>query len=239
MQALLGIRTFTRYGLATDRGEFLFFLVSPANLAVLSHAGIERKIRHLMMALSAFPDLEIACTDSSECFDDNKAYLKGRLLEEGDPKVRRLLRRDVDFLDRTQMEMASARQFLFLVRLKDQKDRKGKRAFETANRVEKLLSEQGFEARRMEKGDIKRFLALYFDASMNGELLPDVDGGQFYETVEEAGAGESSARPGGPGGGAPAIPERNKEGKDHAEMETETEDTNAGGTGGDPHQGLL
>ena len=236
VQALMGIRSFTRYGLNTDRGGLLFFLVSPANLAVLSHAGIERKIRHLMLALSAFPDLEIACTDSSECFDDNKAYLKGRLKEEADPKVRRLLQKDVEFLDQIQMEMASARQFLFLMRLKDQK---GKQAFETANRVEKLLSEQGFEARRMGKGDIKRFLALYFDASMNGELLPDVDGGQFFETVEEALAGEPSARPGEPGGGAPAIPERNKEEKDHAEMETETEDTNAGRAGGDPHQGFL
>ena len=73
VQALMGIRSFTRYGLNTDRGGLLFFLVSPANLAVLSHASIGLKIRHLMMALSAVPDLEITCTDSSECFDDNKA----------------------------------------------------------------------------------------------------------------------------------------------------------------------
>ena len=31
----------------------------------------------------------------------------------------------------------------------------------------------------MSKEDIKRFLALYFDASMNGEQIPDVDGGQY------------------------------------------------------------
>ena len=33
----------------------------------------------------------------------------------------------------------------------------------------------------MKKADIKRFLALYFEASMNGEAMPDVDGEQFYE----------------------------------------------------------
>lgn len=33
----------------------------------------------------------------------------------------------------------------------------------------------------MKKQDIKRFLAIYFGASMNGELMPDVDGGQFLE----------------------------------------------------------
>ena len=115
--------------------------------------------------------------------------------------MRRLLRKDMDFLDQIQMEMATARQFLFLVRLKDQKE---KQAFETANRVEKLLSEQGFEARRMGKGDIKRFLALYLDASMNGELLPDVDGGQFYEAGEEEGTGSEEEA-------VPAIMERKEE----------------------------
>ena len=29
--------------------------------------------------------------------------------------------------------------------------------------------------------DIKRFLALYFDAFMNGEQMPDNDGEQFYD----------------------------------------------------------
>ena len=48
-----------------------------------------------------------------------------------------------------------------------------------------VISEQGFEVKRMKKADIKRFLALYFDASMNGEHMPDVDGEQFYEVDDE------------------------------------------------------
>ena len=70
VQELLGIKTFTKYGLATSKGELLFYLVSPTNISVLSHTNIEIKIRHLMMVLSALPDIEIVCTDSSECFDD-------------------------------------------------------------------------------------------------------------------------------------------------------------------------
>ena len=31
------------------------------------------------------------------------------------------------------------------------------------------------------KNEIKRFLALYFEASMNGEQMPDTDGEQFFE----------------------------------------------------------
>ena len=37
----------------------------------------------------------------------------------------------------------------------------------------------------MNKEDIKRFLALYFDASYNGELIPDIDGAQFLEVEYE------------------------------------------------------
>lgn len=40
--------------------------------------------------------------------------------------------------------------------------------------------------RRMaECGDIKRFLAIYFGASMNGDQMPDVDGEQFYEVEDD------------------------------------------------------
>ena len=182
VQDLMGIRTFTKYGLATSKGDLLFFLVVPTNISVLSSTNIEIKVRHLMMVLSALPDIEITCTDSSECFDDNKSYLQSRLIEEQNPKVRKLLKKDVDFLDGIQVEMATARQFLFIARCKSMKP---EQVFQSANRVEKIISEQGFEVRRMKKADIKRFLALYFDASLNGEQMPDGDGEQFYEVDDE------------------------------------------------------
>ena len=181
VQELIGAKTFTKYGLMSGKGELLFYAVSPTNISVLSHANIELKIRHLMMVLSALPDIEITCTDSSECFDDNKAYLHGRLLDEQNPKVRKLIQKDIDFLDNVQIEMATARQFLFTARIKPSKD---KQVFDTANRIEKVISEQGFEVRRMRKSEIKRFLALYFDASMNGEQMPDTDGEQYFEEEE-------------------------------------------------------
>lgn len=182
VQDLMGIQSFTKYGLKTSKGELLFFLVSPTNISVLSYANIEIKVRHLMMVLSALPDIEISCTDSSECFDDNKNYLNKRLKDEQNPKVRKLLKKDLEFLDQIQVEMATARQFLFIARCKEKKT---EQVFQTANRVEKIISEQGFEVRRMKKGDIKRFLALYFDASLNGEQMPDIDGEQFFEVPED------------------------------------------------------
>lgn len=182
VQDLIGIQSFTQYGLKTAKGELLFYLVSPTNISVLSHTNIEIKVRHLMMVLSSLPDIEIACTDSSECFDDNKSYLHMRLEDEQNPKVKKLLKKDIDFLDQIQVEMATARQFLFIARCKA---KKAEQVFQTANRVEKVISEQGFEVKRMKKTDIKRFLALYFDASLNGEQLPDIDGEQFFEVAED------------------------------------------------------
>lgn len=182
-QELIGVKTFSKYGIVTNRSELLYYLVSPTNISVLSRANIEIKIRHLMMVLSAIPNIEIACTDSCECFDDNKSYLQWRLSEEQNPKVRALITKDIDMLDNIQTEMATARQFLFVGRCKAMKP---EQVFQTANRIEKVISEQGFEVQRMKKKDIKRFLAIYFDASMNGDQMPDVDGEQFYEQNEEA-----------------------------------------------------
>ena len=36
VQDMMGIQTFTKYGLMTDKGELLFYLVSPTNISVLS-----------------------------------------------------------------------------------------------------------------------------------------------------------------------------------------------------------
>lgn len=182
VQELIGIKTFTKYGLATNKGELLFFLVSPTNISVLSSMNIEIKIRHLMMVLSAIPNIEISCTDSCECFDDNKSYLQARLDEEQNAGVRKILKKDVEMLDHMQTEMATARQFLFILRCKNMKP---EQVFQAANRTEKTISEQGFEVQRMKKADIKRFLAVYFNAGMNGDQMPDTDGEQFYEVDDD------------------------------------------------------
>ena len=180
VQELLGLRGFTHYGLSTTQGELLLFQVAPTNISVLSQANIAIKIRHLMMVLSALPDLEITCTDASECFDGNKAYLSARLEDEPNAKVRRLIQKDIAALDELQSEMSTARQFLFTAR---RKNLKPEQVFQKANAVEKRISEQGFEVHRMKKPEIKRLLALYFEASQYGEALPDIDGAQYFDEI--------------------------------------------------------
>lgn len=178
LQSLLGIKRFTEYGLLTTRAELIFFHVTPTNISVLSNSSVEAKINKLRMLLGVQSDLEIICLDSSECFDENKGYLLRRRLEENNTSVRKLITRDAVFLDEIQMEMSTARQFMFCLRCRNMKPQQ---VFRYANDAEKAIAEQGFETHRMSKNEIKRFLALYFESAMYGESLPDADGLQYYK----------------------------------------------------------
>lgn len=178
VQDLLGVKTFSDYGIVTGRGELLYYLVTPTNISVLSASSVEAKIRQLMYVLTTIPDIEIQCTDSSQCFDDNKAYLINRTAAEANPKVRKILKKDILFLDTIQMEMATARQFMFTARCRNMKPQQ---VFDRSNSIQKVIAEQGFDCHRLKKDEIKRFLALYFEASMLGEHLPDYDGAQHFD----------------------------------------------------------
>ena len=81
-------------------------------------------------------------------------------------------------LDNIQIEMSTARQFMFSIRFRKEKE---EQIFNQINRVEKAIFEQGFEVRRATKEDMKRILAIYFESSMQGELIPDVDGGDCID----------------------------------------------------------
>ena len=178
VQDLIGAKNFTRYGVLTAWGELVMYQVAPTNISVLSPANIEAKIHNLAVLISTVPNLGIICSDSSECFDANKSYLQARLETETNPCVRILLEKDIEFLDSIQVEMATARQFFFVARFKNLK---ASQVFSESTQIEKSIAAQGFEVKRMRKPDIKRFLALYFDAYMNGELMPDYDGEPYLE----------------------------------------------------------
>ena len=181
VQGLIGLERFTRFGVKTDKAELAFFSVEPTNISVLSAANIDVKIHHLMMLLSTIPDFEILALDSCECFDTNKMYVKKRLQTEQNEAVRKLLQADYDFLDEIQVEMSSARQFIFAVRFRREKD---EQIFNIINRVDKAISEHGFAAKRMGKSDIKRMLALYFGTSISGEDIPDIEGETEFDLEE-------------------------------------------------------
>ena len=173
-QELLGVKSFSRNGIQTDgHGELVYFMITPTNISVLSRVSIGQKVHHLMQLLSAQPDIEIVCTDARENFDDNKLYLDDRAENEPNKKVRDLLLRDKAFLDDIQLQMSTAREFLFVVRLRNESD---EQSFANLNRIEKLINEQGFDCKRAERDDVKRILARYFGVGQTDVPIDDTDG---------------------------------------------------------------
>ena len=173
-QTLLGVKHFSRNGVQTaGHGELAYFLVTPTNISVLSRVSIGQKIRHLTQLLSAQPDLEILCMDARENFDDNKVYLDVRREDETNPAVRDLLEKDKRFLDDIQLQMSTAREFMFIVRLRNESE---EQSFAGLNRIEQLINEQGFGCRRADRDDVKRVLSRYFGLNTDEKQLDDTDG---------------------------------------------------------------
>ncbi|WP_320928391.1 hypothetical protein [Hungatella sp.] len=171
---LINTKTITEYSLETYQGEQLvYFMIRPTNLSVLSDASVGARIYALMNVLKGVAEIEILCLNSRENFEENKSFLRKRAEEERNPVIRRLLEQNQVFLDRIQIQMATAREFLILIRLREEK---GKEMFSFLDRIEKSLKEQGFEVKRAGEEDIKRILAVYYEQNVTSEKFEDYDG---------------------------------------------------------------
>lgn len=171
---LINTKAVTDHSLMTYRGdELVYFIIKPTNISVLSEASISARIYALMTVLKGMAELEFLCLNSRENFEDNKRFLKNRIEHENNLAVRRLLEHDLTHLDRIQVQMATAREFLVIIRLKGEKENE---VFPYLGRIEKTLREQGFSVKRAEKEDIKRILALYFEQNVTTERFEDFDG---------------------------------------------------------------
>lgn len=171
---LINTRAITDYSLQTyGQGELVYFIIKPSNISVLSEASISARIYALMTVLKGMAEIEMCCLNSRENFEDNKRFLRSRVEQEDNPAVRKLLEADLTFLDRIQVQMATAREFLIIIRLRDEKESE---VFPYLNRIEKTLREQGFSVKRAGKEDIKRLLAVYFEQNVTTEKFEDFDG---------------------------------------------------------------
>lgn len=171
---LINTKAITDYSLLTyGHGELVYFIIKPTNISVLSEASIAARIYALMTVLKGMAEIEMLCLNSRENFEDNKRFLRNRIEQEDNPTVRKLLEADLTFLDRIQVQMATAREFLIVIRLQDEKPNE---VFPYLNRIEKNLREQGFSVKRAEKEDIKRILAVYFEQNVTTEKFEDFDG---------------------------------------------------------------
>lgn len=170
---LMEITEITDYSLVTPYGELVYFIIHPTNISVLSESSVSSRIYALMTVFKGITEIEMLCLNSKENFDDNKEYLKSRMEEEEDPIIRKLLMKDSINLDRMQVQMATAREFLIIIRLKNEKESD---VFPYLSRIEKSLKDQGFTSRRADNADIKRILGVYFEQNVTTDRYEDFDG---------------------------------------------------------------
>ena len=169
-------------GVETNKNDFLvYFLVQPDNIAVLSETAVRTKIMALSGVIKGYDCIEFSCINSRENFDSNKNFYKERLGKEHSQKVRELLEKDIAHLDRVQIQTASAREFLFILRFKNYN-------FESndvqtgISRMEKLLKDEGFTSRLAAKDDIKRLYAVYYVQNITQIYFDDYDGERFVRS---------------------------------------------------------
>ena len=180
---LMNVERISDYSLHSIRGdEIVYFLIQPTNISVLSAESLSARIYALMNVLKGFAEAEMLCLDSRESFENNKRFLRERAAKEDVPEIRSLLEQETRHLDRIQVQMATTREFLIIVRLKDQKKQE---VFPYLGRIEKLLSEQGFKVRRADSEDIKRLLAIYFEQNVTTEHFEDFDGERWITVMEQ------------------------------------------------------
>lgn len=169
-------------GVETNKNDFLvYFLVQPDNIAVLSETAVRTKIMVFSGVIKGYDCIEFSCINSRENFDSNKNFYKERLEKEHSQKVRELLEKDIAHLDRVQIQTASAREFLFILRFKNYN-------FESndvqtgISRMEKLLKDEGFTSRLAAKDDIKRLYAVYYVQNITQIYFDDYDGERFVRS---------------------------------------------------------
>ena len=173
IRQLMGITEITEYSLKTASSETVFFSIKPCNISILSEESLSGKIYSLMSVLKGVSEIEFLCLNSRESFESNKNLLRSRIAKEENPTVRSLLEQDIQYLDHIQAQTATAREFLLVVRIRGLKD---KEIFSHLNRIEKILTENGFTVRRYAREDIKTLLAVYYEQNVTTELFENIDG---------------------------------------------------------------
>lgn len=178
----IGAKNIDNIGVETYNDDFLiYFLVQPDNIAVLSETAVRTKVMSLSGVIKGYDCIEFSCINSRENFDSNKNFYKERLEKEHSRKVRELLEKDIAHLDRVQIQTASAREFLFILRFRnynfDSND------VQTGiSRMEKLLKDEGFTSRLASKDDIKRLYAVYYVQNITQIYFDDYDGERFIRS---------------------------------------------------------
>ncbi|MFI3327475.1 MAG: hypothetical protein R3Y35_15080 [Clostridia bacterium] len=170
---IIGIEEIVDSSIMTNHGEMLYFLIKPSNLSVLSESNVSAKVQSLRVILNSLPDIEIVCLNSKENFDENKAYIGKRIDKEDNSKILSLLEKDSKNLDKIQVTMATAREFLIVFKIRKE-DLSTKQNL--ISQIETTFKDGNFNLKLATEEDIKRFLSVYFEQNVTTEKYERYDG---------------------------------------------------------------
>lgn len=170
---LMGITRITEHGVSTPNGDYVFFLIRPDNLSVLSEDAIRQRIGNLANLISNRDEVTLLALDSRASFQHNKLFYQARLEEETEPAIRRLLQLDLERLDEIQTSSASKREFVIALRVTSKESNDPA----VLHQMERI-SNENIPVRLAEWADIKRLLSVYYLHDAAVTTVEDVDGEQ-------------------------------------------------------------
>lgn len=171
---LMGITRITEHGVSTSNGDYVFFMVRPDNLSVLSEDAIRQRVGNLSGLLSNRDEVTLMALDSRASFQNNKLFYQARLEKEMEPAIRRLLQMDLEQLDEIQASSASKREFVIALRVTSKESNDPA----VLHQMEKSISNENIPVRLAERADIKRLLSVYYLNDAAVTAVEDVDGEQ-------------------------------------------------------------
>lgn len=169
---LMGITRITEHGVSTSNGDYVFFMVRPDNLSVLSEDAIRQRVGNLANLISNRDEVTLMALDSRASFQHNKLFYQARLEEETEPAIRRLLQMDLEQLDEIQTSSASKREFVIALRVTSKESDDPV----VLHQMEKSISNENIPVRLAERADIKRLLSVYYLNDAAVTTVEDVDG---------------------------------------------------------------
>ena len=171
---LMGITRITEHGVSTPNGDYVFFMVRPDNLSVLSEDAIRQRVGNLANLISNRDEVTLMALDSRASFQHNKLFYQARLEEETEPAIRRLLQMDLEQLDEIQASSASKREFVISMRVTSKESNDPA----ILRQMEKSISNENIPVRLAEREDIKHLLSVYYLNDAAVTAVEDVDGEQ-------------------------------------------------------------
>ena len=170
---LIGIEEITEGSIRTKFGEIVYFIIKPSNLSVLSESSIAAKVNSFKNTLQGIESVEMLCLNSKENFDENKAFINKRIQEEDNQVVRNLLEKDSVNMDKLQVTMATAREFLIAIRILGDKEND---LTQYVSQIQKSFKKSGIVVKIASNEDIQRILSVYFEQNVTTEKFDNIDG---------------------------------------------------------------